>query len=167
MTKRKFEADSRAKTRRILPRYVDFGTLSFHFTVRFDEERWHYDFYDIFHAAFGENQAHHALRLINRALFDSETTIDEHTKRNLTAIDFGRIKYSDASTNRGRPRISASPRACLSLLKETMGVKNCHRVTKIIARLEQSTAASMGFLKVVGGTAESLAAEKSNVYTPA
>lgn len=128
--------DKRAKYALVAARLVDFGPCV---DVRYDVEAGRFDLMDVFSAAFGESQAKHARKSPGIPILTSSSEItSEHLKRGLVASDFGFAKFDDSENRSGRSRVTATPRACIALLRETSGVRNKAAAQRVIAHIEMN-----------------------------
>ena len=128
------QPDKRAKHPLVAARLVDFGPCV---EVRYDPTSCRFDLMDVFSAAFGESQAKHARKSPGIPVLTSSSEItSEHLKRGLVASDFGFAKFDDVENRSGRSRVTATPRACIALLRETAGVRNRAAAERVITHIE-------------------------------
>ena len=101
--KRRGDSTDRATVRRAIPQYVDTGMLLRRGHVRYHPVLELYDVRDVFQLAFGNDRAY---RTTCSKLGDALGCLTPTEK----------IKWSDESSNSGRPRKAATARQCKAIL---------------------------------------------------
>ncbi len=152
----------RGVTRRLLPRFVDMGALSTERFVRYDEDLHLYDVRDMVELAYDSVDAAsrvlHELR--KEGFLDIERTQMWLVDHGLEHYDFGRLKWADAPSNRGRARELASARACAQMLSSTAGPRPPHALWPLIGWFLEASPTTVAFLEATPADA----AQRANVH---
>lgn len=152
---RKAARQPRGKVRRVVPCYVDMGTLTREYAVRYDAGQQLYDLADVLTAAYDGKVA-----TVNKKLTElkkggafagpGQPLWNDQVPKWEPGSDVDKVKWTEDARGGGRGRHACSHRATATLLRHSAGKRAPVIVGAIACWITQNDPDSMAFLQTIG-----------------
>ena len=142
---------ARGKVRRVVPCYVDMGTLTRGHAVRYDAGQQLYDLTDVMHAAYNGSLAtvYKKMSKLKKEGFFSGVVGEAWAELELGLEDMTKIQWTDDCAA-GRRRHACSHRATEALLRHTAGPRAPEILGAIACWIKQNSSENLHFLQTAG-----------------
>lgn len=154
---------ARGTTPRVVPCYVDMGTLTRAHLVRYDAGRQLYDLTDLLTAACQGKTAtvnKKLSKLKQAGAFPWGADVPDalwHAHKWQADVDIAKVKWADDDHSHGRGRKACSHRAATALLLHGTGKRSSPTIGGMAYWIKENDPDSQAFLQTIGASASPLA----------